>query len=260
MRKLTRKSPSPALIVACAALVMAMTGAAVALPGKGKVKANDIAKGAVKSKAIAKGAVKSKQVKGKSLKGNRLKDATIKDKQIADATITGAKVAENGLDSSNIGDYKVSGMIRVAATDGADADAARTAAPETPIFEKGDLDLYAKCYRDTGAGEIFGGIFIRTKTAGAIVDGPSTVLEGGPTAADFLNPDTLEEDREVAGESTTGSVSFTNGDNDVFRAFAPDDTALTGAVAVAVKQGDLAAGNGVYGAGNVCLFDAQVSG
>ena len=53
-----RRLPSPALIVAMIALVAALGGSAIALDGKNKVKANDIAKGAVKGKAIATEAVK----------------------------------------------------------------------------------------------------------------------------------------------------------------------------------------------------------
>ncbi len=53
-----RTLPSPALIVAMIALATAMGGSALALDGKNRVKANDIAKGAVKGKAIATEAVK----------------------------------------------------------------------------------------------------------------------------------------------------------------------------------------------------------
>ncbi len=53
-----KKLPSPALLVAMTALVLALSGTAVALKGKNSVKANDIAKGAVKGRAIADGAVK----------------------------------------------------------------------------------------------------------------------------------------------------------------------------------------------------------
>jgi hypothetical protein len=55
-RKLTR--PSPALLVGMVALVAAISGTALALPGKNSVKSNDIAAGAVKGKDIAIGAVK----------------------------------------------------------------------------------------------------------------------------------------------------------------------------------------------------------
>ncbi len=74
MSWISKSRPSPAMIVAMAALVMAMSGAAIALPGKGKVQTNDLQNGSVTKKKIAKGAVGSAQIIGKSIKGNRLKD------------------------------------------------------------------------------------------------------------------------------------------------------------------------------------------
>ena len=50
--------PSPALIVAMVALIAAVSGTALALPGKNSVKSNDIATGAVKGRDIATQAVK----------------------------------------------------------------------------------------------------------------------------------------------------------------------------------------------------------
>jgi hypothetical protein len=50
--------PSPAMVIAVIALVLALSGAALALPGKNTVKSNDIAAGAVKGKDIANGSIK----------------------------------------------------------------------------------------------------------------------------------------------------------------------------------------------------------
>ena len=49
---------SPAMVIALIALVAAMSGAAIALPGKNSVKSNDIAPGGVKGKDVAAGAIK----------------------------------------------------------------------------------------------------------------------------------------------------------------------------------------------------------
>ncbi len=53
-----KRLPSPAMLVAVCALVAAMAGSAIALPGKNSVKSNDIAPRAVKGKDIAAEAVK----------------------------------------------------------------------------------------------------------------------------------------------------------------------------------------------------------
>lgn len=265
MRNLKRLRPSPALLVAGAALVMAMSGAAIALPGKGQVKSNDIAKGAVKSKAIAKGAIGSKQIKGKSIKGNRIKDKAIKAKQIADATITngkiadgtitGAKVAPDGIDSSNIADYKAAQTGVVAATDGVDRDTARAAAPPQELFSKGQLSIYAKCYRDTTADEVYADVFMATSANGVILAGEGD-LDGDP---DFLDTDTLEADRALEND-TNALLDGADTNVSEFTAMAPDGTKLVGHTGTAAKNGNLAGGNGIYGAGNVCLFQVEVAG
>lgn len=53
-----KKLPSPALLVAMIALVAALAGSAIALPGSNSVKSNDIKRDAVKGSDIATGAVK----------------------------------------------------------------------------------------------------------------------------------------------------------------------------------------------------------
>ena len=75
--------PSPALLVAVIALVAALAGSAVALPGKNKVDKNDIKKGAITKKAIKKGAVTKKAIK----KG------AVTEVALGDASVTAAKIA-----------------------------------------------------------------------------------------------------------------------------------------------------------------------
>jgi hypothetical protein len=57
MKARLMRRPSPAMVVAVVALVLALTGAAVALPGRNSVKSNDIAPKNVKLGDIARGAV-----------------------------------------------------------------------------------------------------------------------------------------------------------------------------------------------------------
>ena len=69
-----RKRPSAALIVAMVALVAALAGSAVALPGKNAVDKNDIKKNAVKSKAIKNGQVKAVDIADGSVGATELTD------------------------------------------------------------------------------------------------------------------------------------------------------------------------------------------
>ena len=57
-----RLMPSPGLIVAIIAVVLALGGSAVALKGTNSVKSNDIAKGAVKGTDVASSAIKAQDL------------------------------------------------------------------------------------------------------------------------------------------------------------------------------------------------------
>jgi hypothetical protein len=76
------RRPSPAFVVSCLALFVALSGSAVALQGHNGVKSDDIAKGAVHAGDIANNAIKSAK--------------------IADESVTGADVNESTLDGSQI--------------------------------------------------------------------------------------------------------------------------------------------------------------
>jgi hypothetical protein len=249
-----------------------MSGAAVALPGKGDVTSNDIAREAVKSKHVAKDAVKSKhilknavrsqEVEGKSLKGNDLKDGAIGTKQIKDDAVTSQQVEAASLNGSDLSDYESlgdadGGLLRLTATEAASEAAARTAAPATELFSKGQLTISAKCFRDSTAGQTFAELTIATSADGAIFDG-SDELSGGPAATDFLNDDTDEDLRQLDDLSVVGpDAELDEGEWDAVGA---DGTHLIGQSIIGVKDGDLAGGNGAYGAGNVCVFGGSVSG
>ncbi len=69
MERSRNARPTPALVVAMVALVAAMSGAAVALPGRSTVSTGDLKNHAATQEKIARGAVGSKQIIGKSTDG-----------------------------------------------------------------------------------------------------------------------------------------------------------------------------------------------
>jgi len=69
--------PSPALIVAVIALVAAMSGAAVALPGENTVKSNDIKKQAVHKSDIERGAVTSAKIRNEGVRATDLATGSV---------------------------------------------------------------------------------------------------------------------------------------------------------------------------------------
>lgn len=222
--------PTPALGVAVLALVMASGGTSVAakLINGGDIKNNSVAGVDIKNSSVT-----GQDVKNGSLALGDLKAGTTVDKVIA--------------------------RKRVVATPGATEADARTAAPQIVLFRKGALTVYGKCFTDQSGPTTHYEVHIKTSQNGAIFDSRSDTLDGGTTAADFLNTNTVEGDAELESTSTgANSSEMASEDDSDFTAFAPDGTTLRGWSGAAVKNGTLAGGNGVYGAGDVCLFTGAV--
>lgn len=93
---------SPALIVSFIALVMAMAGSAIALPGKGSVDKNDFAKGSVTKKAIKKGAITGKAIKAGAVGTPAIADGSVTDVKLADGSVTGGKVADGSIGAGKL--------------------------------------------------------------------------------------------------------------------------------------------------------------
>ena len=86
-----RRLPTPGLVVAIVALVAALAGSAVALPGKGSVDSNDLRKNVVKTKNI--------------------KDDAVSRAKIADNAVNGARVAANSLTGADINEAGLGGPL-----------------------------------------------------------------------------------------------------------------------------------------------------
>ncbi len=262
----TPKRPSASMVVSFLALAVALSGTAWAAT---KITSSDIAKDAVTAKKIKNGAVKGNKIPDGALGSAKLKDGAVSSAKILDGTIatvdladsavTGPKVANDSINDTKISDYEVIGgsFILATATDGANEAAARAAAPEIPLFTKGQLTLYAKCYRDTAADTTFGTVYSRTTADGSIMQGLDN-LPGGNAVTEFLNVNTVEDDREVDEESATANdANISEAESAVA---SPDGTGLMVDTYVAAKNGTLAGGEGLYGTGNKCVFGGTVEG
>jgi hypothetical protein len=87
MRNLIRSRPSPAMVLSFVALLAALSGTAIALPGKNSVQSNDIKKNAVTSSKIKKSAVQSSDVKNSSLTGSDIKNDSLTGTDVNEATL-----------------------------------------------------------------------------------------------------------------------------------------------------------------------------
>ncbi|WP_370249948.1 hypothetical protein [Nocardioides sp.] len=218
--KTPSRRPSAALIVAILALVVSMSGTAVA---------------------------------AKMLTGKDIKDSSLTGKDVKNGSLTASDLGKGVIV------HKAIPRKRVVATSGVNIDAARAAAPEVVLFRKGAITIYAKCFVDLSVGETYSEVSVKTSRDGAILDSREDSLEGGSTAGDFLNTTTLETDRQLETDSAApGTASMGSQDDSDFTIFAPDGTTLRGWTGAAVKSGNLMSGNGVYGEGNVCLFTGAI--
>lgn len=253
--------PSAAMIVALIALVGSFGGAAMAI-NKNAVKSKHIAKKAVKSKHIAKNAVKSKQIARDAVKSKQIAAGAVTTEKIATEAVTGEK-----LDESTLGPVPaVQGLNRVAlakvatSADSASDTLARAAATPIELHASGPFRLYGKCFRNTSTPTnptVKAELFIATNAPGAVYDG-----DGGDSSPGFLEPGTPEIDRMVTDVASAagpdpGTNNLTDSEAGPFWA-AQGTSQVTGQLFAGTKVGNPAAGNGIFGPGDGCIFGGYV--
>jgi hypothetical protein len=92
-----RGRPSPAMAVAFVALLAALSGTAVALPGSNTVDSGDLKRGAVKNSKIAPGAVTGSKIRNGAITGSKIRNGTITGVKLANDTVTGAQINDSTL-------------------------------------------------------------------------------------------------------------------------------------------------------------------
>jgi hypothetical protein len=211
--------------VALLALVVSLGGASVA-------------KQLITGEDIKNGSITAKDVKKKTLTGKQVKDGSLRPADLAKGTLP------------------TDSLQRVAATAGADLATAMAAAPKIPLFSKGGLSVYAKCYTDSSEPRTYSTVFISSASNYALFDSDNTTFSGGPALSDFLGPTTPEDDRKLmveSAEANDASLFLTHSSD--FHAISGDGkTIISGIIGVGAKNGTLAGGNGPWGAGDACLI------
>ncbi len=84
---LTSRRPTPAMAVAFVALLAALSGTAVALPGTNSVDSGDIKNNAVKTKDIKNNDVRSKDIRNSALTGGDVKNDALTGSDINEGTL-----------------------------------------------------------------------------------------------------------------------------------------------------------------------------
>jgi hypothetical protein len=196
MHRIMKGRPSPAMVVAFVALCVALAGTASALPGKNRVKKDDIARAAVRTQHIYKNAVRSKHIRARNVTRSKIARRAINSDLVGKDALTGENIVESSLStvpsSSKVNNRTVDKIAFVAV--------AGTAA--APVLNLNGLTVFAGC----GAGPAL------SVTATTTVNG-SWIHAGGThggagnyyTADDAFNAgDTFE----VLQNGTTGSTGL----------------------------------------------------
>jgi len=97
MSRILRRRPSPSMIVAMVALSVALAGTATALPGRARVKKDDISRAAVRSVHIKSRAVQSKHIKSRAVTRSKIAKRAVSSSEVGQDALTGANIVESSL-------------------------------------------------------------------------------------------------------------------------------------------------------------------
>jgi hypothetical protein len=188
----------PAMLVASCALVVAASGTAGALAGKGSVDKDDLQKNVVTSKNVKNGSLKGADIKKDSLTGKQVKESSLGTVPSA-ATVETVKFFEANL----------------------------TEGQSRTLVTEGTISAVAKCVAN--AANTDSSVLAATTQAGAFFAGDNT--------AGVLSPATLEGDRdfESNNDAAGGNAFVSNGYDDQFWIRAADGTTIFGTVATIVN-------------------------
>jgi hypothetical protein len=101
MTTIRRFQPTPAFMLALIALVVAMSGTAVAVTA--------LAPNSVKSKHIVNGQVKAKDLGPNSVRGPKVQDASLTGADVTDGSLAGADVTDESLTSGDVQNGSLTG-------------------------------------------------------------------------------------------------------------------------------------------------------
>jgi hypothetical protein len=217
MRKLFARAPSPAAALAFIALLAALSGSAIALPGKNTVDSADIKNGQVKGKDVGRNAVTGPKIKngsasGADVRNNSLKGADIDESslgQVPSANTAGsagsattANTANSATTAESVGGVSLRSFNYSVDNDG----------PATEILSFGGLTLTASCVLDVlalSAGSTVDNAELGSYTVEADEDAQApqnTAYSGDVDVGDSVDLVSDDEDEEV------GSLRYTKPD------------------------------------------------
>jgi hypothetical protein len=144
MRNFVARRPSPAMAVAFVALLAALSGTAIALPGTNTVDSGDIKRGAVKRSDIGRNAVTGAKIRNGSASGA----------DVADNSLTGTDINESTLGQVPSANTAGSANTANTANSASTANSATTAQNADNAAKVNGLTATKISLRDTTSGDV----------------------------------------------------------------------------------------------------------
>jgi hypothetical protein len=181
---LTSRRPTPAMAVAFIALLAALSGTAVALPGKNTVDSADIKNKQVKNKDLANNAVAAKKVKNGSLTGADIKDDSLTGSDVNESTLGQVPSANTANSANSAGSAtRANSAGTVDQIDPSDASFL-TEGQTRVVLTRGPVTVTHLCL-DGNNNNVGESAFQFTTTEGAAVVGQVSLFLTGDTGALF---------------------------------------------------------------------------
>lgn len=221
--------------IAYVALFVALSGTAIALPGKNKVKKNDIARGAVVGKAIAADAVKQAKIRDAAVIAPKLAPNAVTTNSILDDAITAPKLAEDSVTRQAIVQGSVNGgKIANGAIDSTKVAQGSLLAEDFAPGQISDAFLFEDLAGDETASFTIqrpGRIFV-TATVSVLCEtstcnnGYEVVIDGTPVPGTQLEFPALDEVERLTLVGLTGPLSAGPHEIALLSTAASDDLAV----------------------------------
>jgi hypothetical protein len=171
------KRPSPALVIACLALFVSLSGVSYGV-ATGFIDSREIQDNTIRSKDIRNGTLRTEDIRNNEIRGFDIRNSSIQGRDVAFNTLTGADIEESSL-------------AKVPAAANADSAAAlstlKTFAPTTlaeggpsvTLATHGPLTLSAACIQNVGGDTV---AQLRVQTSSGVASA------GGNLNADTIQP------------------------------------------------------------------------
>jgi hypothetical protein len=222
MSRMLRRRPSPSMVVAFVALCVALAGTATALPGRARVKKDDIARAAVRAVHIKSRAVQSKHLRSRAVTRSKIARRAVGASEVGQDALKGENIVESSLETvpnaSNSGKVNGRSVEKMAFVAG-------PGTPTTTVLSLNGLTLSAVC----GVGPTLS-VTARTSVSGAYIHSGGAQAGTPPTA--FYGADdafNVGDSFNVLGtpsDAKQGTLTFVRSDGEVVTAtFLAEETA-----------------------------------